>query len=158
MSKENNSRAFRDALGQFATGVTIVTALDQQGEPVGMTASSFNSVSLDPALVLWSIEKRAQSFAAFTSAERYIIHVLSEEQAELCWAFAKPGSEKFEQNALSLSKHSIPTLDNCVAKFECIAEHHYEGGDHIIMVGKVEDFECNPGKPLLYHQGELKNL
>lgn len=148
-----DTRAFRNALGQFATGVTIVTARGACGEDVGATVSSFNSVSLDPPMVLWSLDKRAYSRAAFESSTHFAVHVLTLEQRELAERFARRGVDKFAALQCRTGLGQAPLLPECAACFECVTRHQYDGGDHVIFVGEVERFEHLPGAPLLFHGG-----
>jgi 3-hydroxy-9,10-secoandrosta-1,3,5(10)-triene-9,17-dione monooxygenase reductase component len=148
-----DARAFRNALGQFATGVTIVTARGAAGEYVGATVSSFNSVSLDPPMVLWSLDKRAQSRAAFETSTHFAVHVLKLDQKELAERFAKRGIDKFERLECRPGLGEVPLLSDCAACFECATRHRYDGGDHVIFVGEVERFEHVAGSPLLFHGG-----
>jgi 3-hydroxy-9,10-secoandrosta-1,3,5(10)-triene-9,17-dione monooxygenase reductase component len=148
-----DTRAFRNALGHFATGVTIVTARGAAGECVGATVSSFISVSLDPPLVLWSLDKRAHSRAAFESSSHFAVHVLTLEQRELAERFANRGVDKFEALECRPGLGKAPLLPDCAACFECVTRHKYDGGDHVIFVGEVERFEHLAGSPLLFHGG-----
>ncbi|MCV2876519.1 flavin reductase family protein [Rhodobacteraceae bacterium XHP0102] len=130
-----NPRAFRTALGCFATGVTIVTVQSDEG-PVAITANSFSSVSLDPALVLWSIDRASRRYRFFADAPAYAIHVLGADQEDLCWRIARDAkglrSDDFDMNA-----EGVPVLHDCLARFECTAWAAYAGGDHDILVGQV---------------------
>ncbi len=146
-------RAFRAALGSFATGVTIATTLDKAGEPVGVTASSFNSVSLDPPLVLWSLAKDSFSRPAFAQSGHFAVHVLAASQEDLSNRFARSGEDKFAGVEWSEGRLGSPVLARYAALFECRTRHQYEGGDHIIMVGEVVDFEARDEAPLLFHGG-----
>ena len=146
-------RAFRNALGQFATGVTIVTACGPQGERVGATVSSFNSVSLDPPMVLWSLDKRALSRSIFETSTHFAVHVLTLEQQELAQRFARRGSEKFEGLQCGGGLGNAPLLTDCAACFECETRHRYDGGDHVIFVGEVKRFKHVTGVPLVFHGG-----
>lgn len=148
-----DARAFRNALGQFATGVTIVTARGASGECVGATVSSFNSVSLDPPMVLWSLDKRAYSRAAFETSTHFAVHVLTLEQWELAEQFARRGVDKFAQLQCQPGLGQVPLLAGCAACFECVTRHQYDGGDHVIFVGEVERFAHVAGSPLLFHGG-----
>ena len=150
---EDVQRAFRDALGSFATGVTIATTLAPDGEPVGVTASSFNSVSLDPPLVLWSLAKSSHSRPAFCESGHFAVHVLSAAQEELSNRFARSGEDKFSGVDWKEGQLGSPVLSQYAARFECRTRHQYEGGDHIIMVGEVVDFEARDEAPLLFHSG-----
>ena len=149
-------RDFRAALGMFATGVTIVTALNDQGEPVGLTASSFNSVSLDPPLVLWSLGQAAGSMAVFANGRHYAIHVLSASQKALAERFAARGVDRWAGVDYTLGVGGAPLLGDCVATFECFNRSQYTEGDHVIFVGEVERCRRDPdGSPLLYHGGRF---
>lgn len=150
--------AFRQALGRFATGVTIVTARAADGRPVGLTASSFNAVSLDPPLVLWSLSLKASSMAVFASGHRYAIHVLAAEQVGLAERFATRGlRDRFEGLATRDSPAGVPLLDGATAVFECFNRSQHREGDHVIFVGEVERCRADLGlAPLLYHGGRYR--
>ena len=130
-------REFRNALGSFTTGVTIVTTCDQQGQDVGMTANSFNSVSLDPPLVLWSLAKSSGSLPAFANAEYFAVHILAADQEPLSNVFAKKGAATFAGLAVGRRHGGVPLLDHCSARFECRTAYRYEGGGHEIIVGQM---------------------
>ncbi len=144
---------FRKTLGQFATGVTIVTTNDKGGLPVGMTCSSFNSLSLDPPMVLWSIAKSAYGLQAFSSAKYFNVHVLCSDQDQISNNFAKAGHDKFKGIKFSKGLGGIPILERYAALFECETTHQYDGGDHIIMVGTVIAFKHKKSNPLVFHGG-----
>jgi 3-hydroxy-9,10-secoandrosta-1,3,5(10)-triene-9,17-dione monooxygenase reductase component len=146
-------REFRNALGTFATGVTVITARAADGSPVGLTANSFNSVSLDPPLVLWGLAKSARSMPVFAEAEHWAVHVLAAEQEAVSNAFAKSGEDKFAGIELEQGVADLPLLPGCAARFQCRTRYRYEGGDHIIFVGEVLDFDRRPASPLVYHAG-----
>ncbi len=151
-----STRDFRAALGMFATGVTIVTARNDQGEPVGLTASSFNSVSLDPPLVLWSLGQAAGSMAAFANGRHYAIHVLAADQKDLAERFAARGVDRWAGVDYTLGVGGAPLLAGCVATFECFNRSQYTEGDHVIFVGEVERCTRQPSaSPLLYHGGRF---
>jgi 3-hydroxy-9,10-secoandrosta-1,3,5(10)-triene-9,17-dione monooxygenase reductase component len=147
------NRQFRDALGAFATGVTIVTTRDQSLHDVGLTANSFNSVSLDPPMVLWSLSKSSLSLAAFGAAKHFAVHVLAADQDHLSTLFARRGIDKFATLDIERGLGDVPLLSGCSARFECRTEFQYEGGDHVIFVGKVEKFDHFGRAPLLFHSG-----
>ena len=155
MSAELNSpaRRLRDALGAFATGVTIVTTRDSRGRDVGLTANSFNSVSLDPPMVLWSLAKNAASLGVFMDATHFAVHVLASDQEELSLRFAVRGAQKFNGLALERGVQGIALLSGCSARFQCRTAFRYEGGDHMIFVGTVETFDHSDRLPLVYHGG-----
>lgn len=148
-----NSREFRNALGCFATGVTLVTVADE-GVPLGITVNSFASVSLDPALVLWSPAKSSARFTRFESAQHYAIHVLSRTQAELATEFAK-NAQSFDHCNWHWSEHNVPLIDNCVARFECERVVSHDGGDHAIVVGQVLRAANFGGDPLVFVGGQF---
>ena len=145
---------FRNALGSFATGVTVVTTALDMDCPVGVTASSFNSVSLDPPLVLWSLAKTSQSLTAFRDSGHFAIHVLSSNQELLSNRFARAGENKFQDVLWEAGTLGSPVLREYSAKFECKTVHQYEGGDHIIFVGEVVAFDHRDHAPLLFHAGK----
>ena len=147
-------REFRDALGMFATGVTIVTARGEGGALIGMTANSFNSVSLEPPLVLWSLGHKTSSLPAFSRATHYAINVLTVEQRALAEQFATRGIDRFAGVAYRLGLSGVPVLDGAAAVFECFNRSQYVEGDHTIFVGQVERCSHQEGaSPLLYHGG-----
>jgi 3-hydroxy-9,10-secoandrosta-1,3,5(10)-triene-9,17-dione monooxygenase reductase component len=150
---QNAQKEFRHALGSFATGVTIATTKDSDGNPVGVTASSFNSVSLDPPLVLWSLAKSSLSRAAFCESGHFAIHVLAASQEELSNRFARSGEDKFGDVRWSDGQLGSPVFDQHAALFQCKTRHQYEGGDHLILVGEVVDYEARDEAPLLFHAG-----
>lgn len=141
----------RRALAQFATGVTIVTTRTPDGTPVGMTANSFSSVSLEPPLVLWSVSRKASSCEAFRMCERYAVHVLALDQLALAKRFATRGADKFGPGDWRESDSGLPRFDGCVAWFECANRAQHPEGDHIILVGRIEAFELRAGPPLIFH-------
>ncbi len=151
-----SSAEFRSALGMFATGVTIVTARTAQGALVGLTASSFNSVSLSPPLVLWSLSKAAASMATFSAGSHYAINILRAEQLDLAKQFATPGVDRFAGVKYHAGSTGAPLLDGAAATFECFNRSRYEEGDHVIFVGEVERCAHHAGaSPLLYHGGKF---
>lgn len=149
-----DTKAFRTALGTFATGVTVITTVGRNGEPIGLTANSFNSVSLDPPLVLWSLAKKAFSLQDFVAAKHWAVHVLSAEQEAISNQFARAGQDKFTGVDLDTSENGVPLLRRCAARFECTSTFQYEGGDHLIFVGEVKQFEKNDLPPLVFHAGK----
>jgi flavin reductase (DIM6/NTAB) family NADH-FMN oxidoreductase RutF len=151
-----SSQAFRAALGMFATGVTIVTARTVEGALVGLTASSFNSVSLQPPLVLWSLSRTAGSMATFSNGRHYAINVLAADQQALAERFAMRGTDRWAGVGFTEGVSGAPLLDGAVASFECFNRSQYAEGDHIIFVGEVERCRHRPNAPpLLYHGGRF---
>ncbi len=151
-------RQFRDALGRFGTGVTIVTTLDGS-RPMGMTASSFASVSLDPPLVLFCPARTAESYQALASGGPFVINVLSESQQELSNRFARAGEDKWRDLAFDVWDTGVPVLRECLANLECDTHAVYDGGDHSVVVGRVRRLAHVPvGRPLIYFSGSYAKL
>ncbi|KMN22160.1 p-hydroxyphenylacetate 3-hydroxylase reductase component [Pseudomonas helleri] len=148
-----DTRAFRRALGNFATGVTVVTAATEDGRKVGVTANSFNSVSLDPPLILWSIDKRSSSHEVFEAASHFAVNVLAADQIDLSNNFAKPKEDRFAEIEFEAGEGGSPVFVDCSARFHCEKFQQVDGGDHWIMIGKVVAFDDFGRSPLLYHQG-----
>jgi len=147
---------FRSALGMFATGVTIVTTLSDKGEPLGLTANSFNSVSLNPPLVLWSLAMRSMSLPVFRAGTHYAINILAADQQELALRFAKPGLNRWKDVAWHPGVAGAPVIEGAAASFECFNRSRYEEGDHVIFVGQVEHCGHRPdASPLLFHGGRF---
>ncbi len=147
---------FRAALGMFATGVTIVTARTQQGAFVGLTANSFNSVSMSPPLVLWSLARSAGSMAIFSTGSHYAINILSAEQHDLALKFSAREGDRFSGVEVEVGISGAPLIKGSAATFECYNRSRYEEGDHVIFVGEVERCAYRPGaSPLLFHGGKF---
>ena len=147
---------FRTALGMFATGVTVVTARTAEGELVGLTANSFNSVSLTPPLVLWSLARAAASLPAFSTGSHYAINILGAEQHDLARRFAVKDVNRFADVAFVEGVGGAPLLCGAAATFECFNRSRYEEGDHVIFVGEVERCAHRAGaSPLLFHGGKF---
>ena len=154
----DEGKALRRALGSFATGVTIVTAPDTDGSPVGLTVSSFNSVSLKPPLVQWCLDRSARSLPCFLAASHFAVHVLTAEQSELSNRFAKSGADKYQGVTFRPGLGNVPLLDEFAALFECATVHRYDGGDHVIFVGEVKRYESRDRAPLIFHGGRYARL
>jgi flavin reductase (DIM6/NTAB) family NADH-FMN oxidoreductase RutF len=146
---------FRHALSQFATGVTVITTRLADGSFRGLTASSFNSVSLDPPLVLWSLGNAANSLPIFTGNSHYVINVLNAEQGHLARLFATRSPNPFEGVDYELSRTGQPILKGASAWFECHNRSRYPEGDHVIFVGEVEDCAFHPQPSLIFHAGQF---
>jgi 3-hydroxy-9,10-secoandrosta-1,3,5(10)-triene-9,17-dione monooxygenase reductase component len=151
---EFDSREFRSALGAFATGVTIVTAVGADGARVGVTANSFNSVSLDPPMILWSLAKTSRSLAAFEQAAYWAVHILAADQDNLSNHFAKSGIDKFANMDVESGAGGVPLLRECASRLQCKTAFIYEGGDHVIFVGEVLKFDRRDVAPLVFHGGK----
>ena len=151
-------RHLRDALGEFATGVTVVTARGADGQPVGVTINSFASVSLEPPLVLWCLGLHSPSLAAFESCRHYAVNVLAADQIEFSQRFSQSQNDRFAGVDFQVGADGAPILPGCCAWFECRNEMRYPGGDHIILVGHVERFHREEKPPLIFHGGRYRTL
>ena len=147
-----DSKAFRRCLGQFSTGVGVMTTV-ANGEPVGVTANSFSSLSMDPPLVLWSIAHTSRSSAAFKNAKHFAVNILAVEQVEYSQRFARPAENKFEGVDWRAGVLGSPILPNVLASLECVLETTLQGGDHVILIGRVKKYSRYAGNALLYAQG-----
>jgi flavin reductase (DIM6/NTAB) family NADH-FMN oxidoreductase RutF len=154
-----DARSFRSALGSFATGITVVTSVGPDGEFLGFTANSFNSVSLDPPLVLFSLDRGAYSLKAFEAAGVFAINILNEDQQELSIAFARALSNKWEGVRTEIWETGSPILADALASFDCRTSSMHDGGDHVIFVGRVLRLRAiADGRPLLYYRGAYHQL
>lgn len=159
-SRAFDTRLFRDALGDFPTGVVIVTSTTEAGEGLGLTVSSFNTVSLDPPLVLFSIARNALAFSDWMKAERYAINVLHEEQHQVSTRFGRAALDKWQGVNYETSATGIRHISDALAVFECENYARYDGGDHVILVGKVTSFARSGGAfhPLVFFRGAYRRL
>jgi flavin reductase (DIM6/NTAB) family NADH-FMN oxidoreductase RutF len=146
-------RDFRNALGTFATGVTIITAAGADGKPYGLTCNSFASVSLNPPLVLWSLVLYSSSFSVFQNAGHFAVNVLGASQQALANRFAKSSEDKFAGVEWTPGVGNAPLLKDSVANFQCRAVNRYYGGDHVIFLGAVEAYAYNRDELLLFARG-----
>jgi 3-hydroxy-9,10-secoandrosta-1,3,5(10)-triene-9,17-dione monooxygenase reductase component len=153
MTTAIDARQFRKALGSFTTGVTIVTTQGEDGKDYGLTANSFNSVSMDPPMVLWSLGKKSSSLPVFAATAHFAVHILAADQEGISNRFAKSGADKFASCTPARGHGGVPLLDGCSARFECRVVHRYEGGDHVIFVGEVMNFDSFEQPPLVFHGG-----
>ena len=149
-------RELRRAFGQFATGVTVVTARGADGRPVGVTANSFTSLSLEPPLVLWALARSAASLPAFQECTHFAVHVLSASQHHLSRLFATAGADKFGGVRAADGPFGVPLLDGVLARFVCRNVRQIEAGDHVIVIGEVERYETFEGEPLVFHSGSYR--
>lgn len=151
-------RALRATLGAFATGVTVVTCRSQDGQAVGLTVNSFNALSLDPPLVLWSLRLASPSLGAFDAADHFAINVLAEGQVELSRRFAAAMAGKFDEGSWHDGLHGLPLLSGCAATFECERVSRQDAGDHRLYIGRVLRHLWQPVPPLLFHRGHYHLL
>ncbi len=149
---------FRRAMGQFATGITVVTTLDATGRPLGLTVNAFSSVSLDPVLVLVCIDNRSETHDGFEASQHFGVSVLAEGQQDWSHRFAFGGSEKFTAAPLLTGSTGVPLVPGALAHVECRVHSRHPGGDHTIYVGEVVSLDVSPGRPLLYHASAYRSL
>jgi 4-hydroxyphenylacetate 3-hydroxylase, reductase component len=150
--------ALRAALGRFATGVTIITCLDAQGQRVGLTANSFTSLSLAPPLVLWSLRRASPSWPAFEAARHFAVNVLAEAQVDLSRRFASSKPGKFEEGVWGAGLGGAPVLSGCAAVFECVSHAAHDGGDHRLFIGQVLRCTDLAVAPLVFQGGHYRVL
>lgn len=151
--------AFRQALGCFGTGVAVITATADGGELLGVTVNSFASVSLEPPLVLFSLDRRANSVAAYEAAGGFNVNVLGQDQLDLCQRFAQPLIDKWADTAFTTGDNGAPLLHGTLAAFECRTWQTYDGGDHVIFVGEVVKIHGGAdGDPLLFFRGQYRSI
>jgi flavin reductase (DIM6/NTAB) family NADH-FMN oxidoreductase RutF len=151
-----DQRNYRDALGSYPTGVTVVAARDRRGRPVGITVNSFTSVSLEPPLVLWSIARSSANFADFAEASHFSVNVLAEDQVEISQRFARAGGDKFTGLRYTEGLAQIPLIPGSLAQLECATEARHDGGDHVIIIGRVLRIAWRDGEPLVFHRGRYR--
>ncbi|MEM1351334.1 MAG: flavin reductase family protein [Pseudomonadota bacterium] len=150
------SRPFRDALGRFASGVTVITTASEMGG-IGMTANSFSSVSMEPPLVMWCPAKSSSRFPVYAQASRFSIHVLAAEQEHVARAFAASGAA-FDTVEHRHTVDGVPVFDDCLARFDCATHALHDAGDHIIMLGRVLEARFRNGTPLIFSQGAFRRF
>lgn len=148
----------RKAMSQYGTGIAVATTLDKEGAPHGLTINSFNSVSLDPPLVLWSLSHKSGNMDAFSHSGHFAINVLSESQKDVSVRFATPDLDRFADTSWHKGVEGSPLLPGVVASLECKVEKIVEGGDHLIFIGRVVDAKHTELPPLLYHGGAYHTL
>jgi flavin reductase (DIM6/NTAB) family NADH-FMN oxidoreductase RutF len=148
----------RQVMGHFATGVTIITTLNKDGQLHGLTANAFTSVSLEPPLLLISVDKKAESWPAFEESKVFTVNILSDSQEALSRKFAVSGGNKFEGVAYRIGANGAPILDGVLSYIECTLYAAYEGGDHSLYLGSIQQAEIREGKPLLFYRGGYRAL
>lgn len=151
-------RAFRNILGSFPTGVTVITTLAEDKSPVGLTANSFNSLSLDPPLILWSLNRNSPSLVCFEKCPNFAINILAQGQSDLSRRFATPMPEKFTGVDWRAGGDGVPVLGGCAAVLECTTVSMQEGGDHVLFIGRVDRFDGLSHAPLAFHAGKYRLL
>lgn len=151
-------RNFRNALGMFATGITVVTMRTPTGELIGLTVNSFNSVSLDPPLVVWSLSSNLPSLKLFEECEYYAINVLAADQEAVSQRFASRMGDRFAGLGFDHGMGGAPLLHGCCARFECRNTTRHAGGDHVVFISEVVRFDRTPSEPLIYFGGSYRHL
>lgn len=154
LEDELDERIFRDAMSRFATGVAVVTTIDEYGAPVGVTINSLTSVSLDPPLVLWTLALRAHSLPAFRRAGAFAVNLLPADSWDVCTRFARAGADKFAGVKWARDPEGLPVLDGALAHLACATWRRYPGGDHEILVGRVRRVSVFEGSPLILFRGK----
>lgn len=149
---------FKASMSRFASGVTIITTRDSEGAPAGFTASSFSSLSLNPPMVLFCLDRESYCFDAFYGAENFGVNILSSKQQSLSKRFSSRGGDKFENVALLETHTGVPLLEGCLASIECRITEKLPGGDHLIFLGEVEHAKIGEGSPLIFCMGKYHNI
>ncbi len=153
------TRDFRDALGSFATGVCVISACPEGWQPFGMTVNSFASVSLDPPLVLWSLQNDSELYEAFEKTDRFAVNILRSDQEELSNQYAKKGDHLLSAEHFEIGASGVPILPPTLVSLECELEARHPGGDHVILIGRVVELtQRNNGDPLLFCSGAYRHL
>jgi len=154
-----DGRELRDALGRFATGVCLITTTTKDGRALALTANSFASVSLDPPLVLWSLQKNSDVYDAYATPTHYAINILSDQQQDLSSRYARKNEHELDPDHFTLGADGAPVVGGALVTFECELHQSHDGGDHLIIVGKVSRMtDSGEGAPLLFYSGAYREL
>ncbi len=154
-----DAREFRHVLGTFTTGVCVITAVSENNEPFGMTVNSFASVSLDPALVLWSLQNDSDCLPAFEATKKFAVNILASDQQGLSTLYAQKGKHVLQSEHYQMGEYGLPIVAGVVSSFECSVWARYPGGDHTIMIGEVKSIGSDSNKqPLLFNAGQYREL
>lgn len=154
-NKDTTIEKYKLAMANYPTGVTVVTTSNHEGLPAGLTVNSFASVSLDPLLVLWSIDNTVSTYPAFKNTDRFAVNILSETQKDTALLFASKEEDRFAHCEWEMSEHDLPVLANVASTLQCKVHKRVEAGDHIIFIGEVMDMHVNQVNPLLYHNRHI---
>lgn len=152
MRKIENQKLFKEVMGNYPTGVTVITTTDKDGKPVGLTVNSFASVSLEPLMILWSIDHNVSTIKSFVEGEKFVVHILAGDQQELCKTFASKNVDRFSRCNWEFSKNLLPIIDGVFAVLECDTFKTVEAGDHTILIGEVTNIRMEQKEPMLYHR------
>lgn len=156
--ENQNITKFKEVMGNYPTGVTVVTTVDSSGVPVGLTVNSFASVSLDPTLILWSIDQKVSTVDIFKKTDRFAVHTLASDQGDICSLFAMKGTDRFSQCNWALSEHGLPIISGAYGVLQCKTHKTIEAGDHTILIGEVIDIQKEDKNPLLYHRRKFGEI
>ncbi|HEX7776424.1 MAG TPA: flavin reductase family protein [Parvibaculum sp.] len=155
----DDARKFRNALGWFTTGVAVITTQAEGQAPIGITVNSFSSVSLDPPLILWSLDKKSDTVAVFEKVNVFTVNVLREDHREISTRLSRQGDHCLDGLATRVGANGLPAIEEALAHFECEVYARHDAGDHIILLGRVTHYEyAEDGRPLLYHRGGYQGL
>ena len=149
---------FKQAMGNYPTGVTVVTAFDENNKPMGLTVNSFASVSIDPLLILWSIDDAAGSYDDFQKVDKFAVNILASDQADLCNLFSSRVEDRFAECEWKKSELNLPVLDGALAVLQCKVFKKVDAGDHTIMIGEVLNIHNEEKEPLLYHRRKIGGI
>ena len=149
---------FKEVMGNYPTGVTVVTTVDGHHIPLGLTVNSFASVSIDPLLILWSIDKSASSYQSFKKIDKFAVHILSCDQSEICNLFASKDTDRFEKCDWNLSEYNLPIIAGVSGVLQCKTAKTIDAGDHTILIGEVVDIKNENKEPLLYHKRNVGKI
>ena len=157
--KSEPKQVFKEIMGSYPTGVTVITTVDSNNNPVGLTANSFASVSIEPLMILWSIDKNSGSCEIFKKAEKFSINILAGNQQDICWTFSsKSEQDRFSKQPWRLSENNLPVLENVFASLECKKVEQIDAGDHFILIGEVIDLNKNRQEPMLYFRRKVGSV
>lgn len=150
-TQSTNVTLFKEAMGNYPSGVTVVTAYDENGQPIGLTVNSFASVSLDPLLILWSIDKKVFTYETFKKIDKFAVNILASDQKEVALLFATKNADRFGNSNWKKSGFGLPIIGGTLASLQCKTFQAVEAGDHTILIGEVIDIHVEDKDPLLYH-------
>ncbi|MDQ0087680.1 flavin reductase (DIM6/NTAB) family NADH-FMN oxidoreductase RutF [Paenibacillus anaericanus] len=158
MDNSENVQSFKQVMGNYPTGVTVVTTVDEHGVPLGLTVNSFASVSLDPLLILWSIDKRVSTYPTFIKTDKFAVHVLSGDQGDICSLFASKDVDRFKNCEWNFSEYNLPIITGATGVMQCKTFKTIEAGDHTILIGEIVDIQADNKEPLLYHKRKFGSI
>ena len=156
MSNQNDQMVqFKELMGNYPTGVTVVTAVNESGRPIGLTVNSFTSISIDPLLIMWSIDKKVSTYDSFMKIDRFAVNILAADQTDLVKLFTKKDIDRFQHCEWAESDLGLPILANTIGSLQCKVYNRFEAGDHTILLGEVAEVQSKAKDPLLYHKRKV---